>query len=159
MWGDGALAACDAQGALMGFWSAQSELNMPAYPAYAFEDALWSRYQEIGGSTSWEQGILAPEFSTRGAAIVKGLGWVEDARGWGIGLRLPVGWSLSLLSDGVGAVEGISQIEAAKSLCAGRGPGGFAERRARKAIEDWAKSGSRLGDDISIAAIRFDIGE
>jgi hypothetical protein len=151
MWGDGVLALVNSCGDIIEVWRGQSALNMPAYPAYAFDDALWREFCLAGGKALWalEHGGLGRfEFKQS-----------EGGKYWTACGALEQGEMLLLLSDGVDAVEGRSLLACLSDLASAKGPGGFMERRARKALEAWRAEGCVLGDDFSVAALRFLIGQ
>lgn len=149
LWGDGALARIDAQGRVAEMWTGESALNMPAYPAYAFEDSLWAAFESAGGGSAW----AAKQADNLRLGIQQGQG----GRFWQGAGRLEAGEMILLLSDGIGAVEGLSALSCVVDLAAAKGPGGFMERRARKAIEGWRAQSGGLGDDFSVAALRMPV--
>lgn len=143
-WGDGAVAIFRG-GGLERAWTGESLANMPAYPAYAFEDALWARFEAAGGSCSWSEA----------SAGDGGSPMCREGRGWACEAELQPGDVLVLASDGTGAVEGLSVLEVLEELASARGPGGFMTRRAGKAVDGWIKAGRALGDDFGVAALRW----
>lgn len=144
LWGDGALLRVDAvSGELKGVWIGSSAMNMPAYPAYAFDEDLWSEFASSGGRSTWaKQGAASFDLQATGRL------WTGLA-------RLEPGDCFMLSSDGVQAIERVEQSEVWSQLQAIKGPGNFIQRRCRKAIEDWTRSGSVLSDDFSVAALKW----
>lgn len=144
-WGDGVVALARG-GSLVGAWEGQSDLNMPAYPLYAFDDELWERFEDCGGSSAWRPlpGSQAGPLEMERAG-----------RSWSGSAQLEEGDALILASDGVSAVDGVEPVDVLGALALAKGPGRFMERRAARALEGWIKSGCALGDDFGVAALRW----
>lgn len=142
-WGDGYCAKA-RQGSLDWMVRGESAGNMPAYPAYAFDEELWRQFEGQGGAGCWD--------AVLGNLLVESR---ELGRFWEGEISLAQGDVFLLSSDGLGAIEGVDPLEAAKCLLGAKGPGNFMQRRSRKAIDDWAKNGYLLGDDFGVAALRF----
>lgn len=144
-WGDGVVALSDGKtGMLKAAWVGDSALNMPAYPAYVCSEELWDQFERAGGRSVWEPKLSAQALSM-GAS----------GRFWEGRAQLEDGDMLMLLSDGVCAIEGRSLMEALGDLSKAKGPGRFMQRRASKALDAWLRSGANLGDDFSVAALRW----
>lgn len=155
LWGDGFVALSSEDGELAALWTGSSAQNMPAYPAYAFDDALWSAFELQGGRSDWALSFEEPSASLAWRGDPPR--WDSAFRGWFLDLEIPVGWTLTLLSDGASSISGLDALSAARALCSGKGPGDFARRRARKAVDTWHSQGMSLGDDLGLCALRPDV--
>lgn len=142
-WGDGYCAKAN-RGELDWMLRGESAGNMPAYPAYAFDDGLWHQFEGQGGAARWD--ALAGQLHVESR---------ELGRFWEGAMNMEPGDVFMLSSDGIGAIDGVDPMTAAKCLLQAKGPGNFMQRRSRKAIDNWSRSGCVLGDDFGVAALRF----
>lgn len=145
LWGDGFAAWRSASGHVGG-WEGTSAGNRPSYPAYAFNELLWEEHAKAGGAAcQW-------------SPLAQGAGPVQISQAWRCSegsAELADGDCVAVLSDGALAIEGVGIEEALSELLRGAGPGRFAQRRARSAIDAWTRAGASLGDDFGIACLRW----
>ena len=147
LWGDGALAISSENGELLELWIGESNDNMPAYPAYAFDEELWKEFKIQEGRSFWRKTYSKNE--NESLCVFK-----EHERSWTLSAVLKEKMAVYLMTDGLTAIEGVGVIESAKALCSGKGPGEFWLRRARKAIDDWERQGKKLGDDLGLMCLK-----